>query len=473
MAQYTKHPVAAPPAPPERESTGHLMLRGYAVLVLIVALAPGALQYALGSVGAGAVGAIILAGTIAIGVPRMIRLRRETPFPWRRLPWAALGYVAVAVLSVAWSEWRPTTLVTSVLLLALTVQAVFLAVWLTWRELLRSLASALKWVLGLSLAFELWVSLVVRGPVLPNFVAPPDGEFDPQWYWSRDNLFDGGRVQGIVGNANLLAALCLLALIVFAVQIWASSRRQAWLIGWMLVTAFLFFRAGSATALVCALAVALVAVTVLLIRRAPTGAARRNTYIVFAGVGLLGILAVWLLRVPVLQALGRSSDLTGRERIWGAVLERANERPVIGWGHASPWLPWDPAFDGWIIDHGMSVLQAHNMWVDVYLQLGIVGTVLIGVVLLAFLWRAWFFAVDRPRWDLDEERPYSPVTILPILVGTLLLVQGFTESAPIMLWGWMLIVLFSFKIKSVPLVGVGMSERERLIDHGERRRRVP
>ena len=30
MAQYTKHPVAPPPTAPERESTGHLMLRGYA-----------------------------------------------------------------------------------------------------------------------------------------------------------------------------------------------------------------------------------------------------------------------------------------------------------------------------------------------------------------------------------------------------------------------------------------------------------
>src|SRR5690606_39245574 len=70
MAQYTKHPVAAPPTAPERESTGHLMLRAYAVLVLCIILAPAALQNALGPVGAGAAGAIATAGTVAIGVPR-------------------------------------------------------------------------------------------------------------------------------------------------------------------------------------------------------------------------------------------------------------------------------------------------------------------------------------------------------------------------------------------------------------------
>ena len=50
----------------------------------------------------------------------------------------------------------------------------------------------------------------------------------------------------------------------------------------------------------------------------------------------------------------------------------------IGWGFATPWVPWDPAFDGWIIDHGVTVMQAHNMWVDVYLQLGLIGLVIMG-----------------------------------------------------------------------------------------------
>ncbi|WP_223170904.1 hypothetical protein [Microbacterium sp. NIBRBAC000506063] len=55
----------------------------------------------------------------------------------------------------------------------------------------------------------------------------------------------------------------------------------------------------------------------------------------------------------------------------------------------------------------------------------------------------------------------------------MLLVQGIAESAPIMMWGWLLLVLFSFKIKSVPLLGVGLSERARVIERGEQQRQVP
>jgi hypothetical protein len=98
-------------------------------------------------------------------------------------------------------------------------------------------------------------------------------------------------------------------------------------------------------------------------------------------------------------------------------------------------------------------MQAHNMWVDLFMQLGIVGIVLMAGVYLAYIWRAWFFAVDRPRWDLVADRPYSSLTLLPSLVGALLLVQGLAESGPLILWGWMFVVMFSLKLKQDPVFG--------------------
>lgn len=77
------------------------------------------------------------------------------------------------------------------LLAAVTVNGLFIAHVLTWHEIVRALSSAFKWILGLSLALELWVSLVLHGPLLPNFADIPTGKIDPQWYWVRDNLFDG------------------------------------------------------------------------------------------------------------------------------------------------------------------------------------------------------------------------------------------------------------------------------------------
>ena len=41
------------------------------------------------------------------------------------------------------------------------------------------------------------------------------------------------------------------------------------------------------------------------------------------------------------------------------------------------------------------------MWLDVFLQLGVIGVALIGLTMLAFVWRSWFFAVDRPAYRVE------------------------------------------------------------------------
>lgn len=471
MAPHTKHPVAAPPTAPERESTGHLLLRGYIILVFFATFAHSAVYNLLGAVGAAITLVAFLLATVAIGVPMLARSRPQ-PFPWRRLPWAATAYTVLALVSVAWSQWRGATLITWVLLAAVTVNALFIVHVLTWREIVRALASAFKWILGLSLAVELWVALVVRGPILPNFFDRPEGELDAQWYWVRGNLFDGDRVQGIVGNSNLLAIVSLFAIITFGILFAARARWRTTLGLWILLAAFFLVRAGSATAYACTAAAAAVLVVALLMRRTATPRGRTRLYALVLGGGAVLAAAVWLLQKPLLALVGRSSDLTGRsDKIWAKVLERAAEHPLFGNGFSSPWVPFDPAFAGWIEDHGITVFHAHNMWLDVLMQLGVLGVILIGLAYLSLLWRSWFFAVDRPRWDLHAARPYSPLTLVPSLFTVVLLVQGFTESTPVMLWGWMLLVMLSFKIKAVPLVGVG--ERERVIERGERARRVP
>lgn len=473
MAQYTKHPVKAPPTAPERESTGQLLLRGYGILVFVVAFAHTALYNLVGVYGAGAVMILLTLAALAIGIP-MIARAEPHPFPWRRLPWSALGYVALALVSVAWSQWRLPTALTWLLLAAVTVNALLIAHAFSWHEIVRALASAFKWILGLSLALELWVSLVLHGPLLPNFLTLPDGDIDPHWYWVRNNLLDGDRIQGIVGNSNVLAIISLFAIVTFGVRFALRARWRTTLVMWMVLAAYMLFRASSATTYVCALAAAVVLMVALLIRRARTPDARARIYAICGGAVAVVVAAVIVFHRPLFELLGRSADLTGRtDVIWTKVLERAGTHPVFGNGFSSPWIPTDPAFDGWIIDHGITVFHAHNMWLDVLMQLGVVGVVLMAAAYLGLLWRAWFFAADRPRWNLRADRPYSPLTLLPLLFTVILLVQGLAESTPIMLWGWLMLVLFSFKIKSVPLVGVGLSEQSRVTERGSRARRIP
>lgn len=466
MAVHTKHPVSAPPAAPVREKTRHLVLRGWCIFVLFTALSGTAWVHAFGETAAAAVAI----GGVAVSTA--VWLVARPPVQWRRLPWFGIAFISWAGLSIVWSAWPATSATTWLLLLITSVQGVFVGTMLTWRELVRTIASALKWVMGLSILFELWVSLFVRVPLLPGFV-PRTDPVDPILYWSRDNLFDGGRIQGILGNSNLLGPVALLAIVVFGIQLAARAPGRVLLVMWIALSGFLFVRASSATAYLAAAAVVVVLVTVLLMRTTKRPGERTRYYVGYAVVALGGGLALWLARDEVFGALGRDTDLTGRETIWAAVLERAAERPVVGWGFATPWNTSDPAFDGWIIDHGESVMQAHNVWVDVAMQLGAVGVLLLALAYFAFVWRSWFFAVDRPRWDLRADRPYSPLSLLPTLVGTILLVQGLAESSPLLLWGWMFVLMLGAKIKQSPHVGEGPAEQRLAIERGEPTKREP
>ncbi|WP_150952289.1 O-antigen ligase family protein [Microbacterium testaceum] len=466
MAMHTSHPVSALPTAPARETTGHLLLRAWCVLLLVLALGGVGLVNAVGP----AITAIVVAATAVVS--GIVWLVVRPPLAVRRLPWLAFGYLAWATASVLWSAWPMASLLTLSLLIVTTFQGLFIGAVLTWRDVVRALASAAKWIVGLSLVFELVAAVFVRGPVLPGFVVTAAGE-DPVGPWSSGTLFTGGRVEGLFGNPDLLAAVMLVAVIVFGVRIAVGAPRRVLLAVWTAVAALLFVRAESVTAWIAAAFVALVLATVLVMRTARRPGERTRWYLLYAAIGLGGGGALWLNRPALFDLLGRGADLTGRDSIWTEVIARAEQRPVIGWGFSTPWIPTEPLIDGWIVEDGRTVIQAHSMWLDAFLQLGGIGVILLALVGLAYVWRSWFFAVDRPRWDLRDDRPHSPLTLLPTLLGALLVVQGLTDSGPLLLWGWLFVILFGAKIKQTPLVGVGPSEQSISIERGELRRPGP
>jgi hypothetical protein len=54
-----------------------------------------------------------------------------------------------------------------------------------------------------------------------------------------------------------------------------------------------------------------------------------------------------------------------------------------------------------------------------------------------------------------------------MLLGAVLLVQGLAESGPLVVWGWMFLVMLASKIKQAPLVGVGPAEQTLAMERGE------
>jgi exopolysaccharide production protein ExoQ len=81
------------------------------------------------------------------------------------------------------------------------------------------------------------------------------------------------------------------------------------------------------------------------------------------------------------QALGRNSTLTGRTDIWAAVIPMS-PNPLIGAGFESFWLSPRVHERLWDVFTGLPLNEAHNGYIEVYLELGWVGLGLIGLILI-------------------------------------------------------------------------------------------
>jgi exopolysaccharide production protein ExoQ len=82
------------------------------------------------------------------------------------------------------------------------------------------------------------------------------------------------------------------------------------------------------------------------------------------------------------RALGRNPTLTGRTDIWAAVIPMA-PNPLVGAGFESFWL--SPAVHEklWEVIPGLPLNEAHDGYIEVYLELGWVGVILIGLIFVS------------------------------------------------------------------------------------------
>jgi O-antigen ligase len=268
--------------------------------------------------------------------------------------------------------------------------------------------------------------------------------------WSRNELFqvlDGGKIQGIVGNSSLLGFVALIALIVFGVQLASGSIGRAWGTTWLVIAVATTFFTRSATITVAIVVVCALVLALLRVRSTTTPRGRALTYwSLSAGLVIVAGVA-FALRNTVLAALGKSEDLTGRLDIWSAVIDLAQQRPAFGWGWVSYWIPWVAPFDGLAFESGVRQLHAHNAWLDLWLQLGVLGLVVFGALVVSTTARAWLVAVDRPRDFAGKPSAYTAASLLPILLMCALLVQSLAESRLLVEYGLLMLVIIAVKTR--------------------------
>ncbi len=430
--------------------TNRKLLSVFAVVVFFTVLSGDTLRYGLTWYGWGAVVLVIF----AISLTLVIRGRRNWRFSG--LPFPLLAFLALTVLSIAWSDYRNYTIVASFLAIVTVVGALALSITFTLSELVRLLGHALRIILAGSILFELVVATLVRHPFTPWWTDYGSQKIHAAEYWSRDLLFKGGQIQGIMGNSNLLGFVALLGLIIFAIEFVSRSTRRGWSGLWVVVAILDLALTRSATVTVVAVVVAAAWIVIVLLRRARTAGGRRTVSIVSLVVVVVGAIVAVLLREPLLRVLNKSSTLTGRTGIWHEVIVLANQRPVVGWGWISYWVPDLPPFARpQFRIGGIQYLQAHDAWLDLLLQLGVVGLVVFALLALSTLVRAWLMAIDRPGLRRGPIPAFDPVTLVPVLIVVALLAQSVTESRLLIEYGLLLLSLFAIKTKRPDPVVVG------------------
>jgi exopolysaccharide production protein ExoQ len=92
----------------------------------------------------------------------------------------------------------------------------------------------------------------------------------------------------------------------------------------------------------------------------------------------------------VLNEVFGDATLTGRDRVWDYVIYQISQAPILGHGYGAVWYLGGDTF-GREQGYGLTwaVEGAHNGYLDVTVQLGVVGLVLMILLLLGTIYRLW------------------------------------------------------------------------------------
>ena len=209
---------------------------------------------------------------------------------------------------------------------------------------------------------------------------------------------------GVTNYKNSLGFLCMISCIYFVWNLLLNRWRETaarqnlhysiYLIMLPMI-AWLLYRSNSATAIAC-LAVAIVLLIV----------ARQGEFARYPGrIMALGAVVIFLYVILeyvlvadinnfMISLLGRRPDLTTRVPMWEEILSMV-KNPVVGYGFESFWLGNRADI---IEQHWGIGIQAHNGYLDMYMNLGYIGSFMSLAYILAGLKKIYhFFFKDYPN----------------------------------------------------------------------------
>lgn len=268
--------------------------------------------------------------------------------------------VALAFVSPLWSYAPEMTLRRLIYLLSSTLFGVYLAARYGSRERLRLLAWAFGIAAVLSLAFAL---------LLPSYGIMGVGHIE-----TAEHVKHLGAWRGVFMHKNILGRMMVFGGLIFFL-VARSSRRNSW-IAWTGLSLCVALALASTSK--SALVVLLVGLSLWLFYRALQWSYTAWGLPCFIAILALGggITALLALNVEtILMTMGRDLTFSGRTELWAALLDKFWERPWLGYGYGGFWLNSGGASTDVWMAIGDKVPHGHNGFLDLAVDLGLLGCV--------------------------------------------------------------------------------------------------
>lgn len=371
-----------------------LVSAAFVWLLMVIMIAPDGLNY-IGMIRPGSglglrTHALIQLGVLGVGGCILLWRLRLALLLVRWLNPLLIAFLAWMLASAAWSMFPGFTVQKFVRVMVIMIGCFSFAL-LGWypQRFQMVLRSLVTWFLFGSLLF---------GLLMPSVAIHQS---------DRPELL--GAWRGLTTQKNQLGSVAAVGVMLW-MHGWAAREVPRWqaVLG-VLLSGVLLVLSRSSTSLMVAAFASLFLVVLL---RVPAGWTRLRPTIVAAFTGIVVVYSLvvldkmpggQLLLKPVAMITGKDMSFTGRAPIWEVIYDQIEHHKLKGIGYGAYWVgddPWSPAYE-MVTRVYFYPGSAHNGYLDIVNDLGLIGLgLLIGFLLLYILQAMALFRVEPAQGAL-------------------------------------------------------------------------
>lgn len=389
---------------------------GRAITIAIVATAYLSFTVKATMGWAGLVG--IVAALVVLSAISLAVRRRE--LEWRGLlPISLLFFVGWSSLSILWSDYQWASLGSILYQLAFAFLGVYVALTRDLIQIVRAFGDVFRVILSAGLILEVLSGLLLDVPFVFLRIA--------------GNLATAGPIQGVFGSRNQLGLVALIALVTFFVE-WRTRSVQRPAATASLVLAGVTVLLTRSPVTLGSLGVVALAAAALFGLRRLDPAARRVGQFALLGFVAVGSVVAFAVRIRLIGFLNGRTEFETRLSLWRSIATVTPQNSLEGFGWLGYWRHDLPPYVG-IAPFSGPHQSALDAYIDVWLQLGLVGLFAFLAVTGLALGRSWVLASNKR----------SVVFLWPALVLVVLLTVSTAESSALVEFGWLTLVICALK----------------------------